>query len=168
MTDNHSTISLIAAVGRRGEIGCRGDHAFHIRADLRRFKQLTLGKPVIMGRRTFESLPKGALPERRNIVITSNVNYSAPGIETADSLEKALAMTAEAPEIMIIGGGQVYAAALPLATRIYLTEVDASLDEADTFFPGIDRSRWSVAIQSDRFTDEATGLPYRFTDLVRQ
>jgi len=77
-------------------------------------------------------------------------------------------MTAEAPEIMIIGGGQVYAAALPLATRIYLTEVDASLDEADTFFPGIDRSRWSVAIQSDRFTDEATGLPYRFTDLVRQ
>lgn len=166
MTDR-PIISLIAAVGHRGEIGCRGDLAFHIRADLRRFKQLTLGKPVIMGRRTFESLPKGALPQRRNIVVTTRRDYSAPGIETAASLDEAIAMCAGAPETMIIGGGQVYAQALPAATRIYLTEVDASLEEADTFFPAIDRSAWTVTAQSEPLDDEASGLTYRFTDLQR-
>lgn len=165
--DNRRIISLIAAVGRHHEIGCRGDLAFHIRADLRHFKELTIGKPIVMGRRTFESLPKGALPHRRNIVITTDPDYSAPGIETAASLEQALAMTADAPETMIIGGGQVYSQALPLATVIYLTEVDASLDEADTFFPEIDREQWTVISQSDTLTDEASGLSYRFVDLQR-
>ncbi|MDE5921785.1 MAG: dihydrofolate reductase, partial [Paramuribaculum sp.] len=104
---------------------------------------------------------------RRNIVITTDPDYSAPGIETAASLEQALAMTADAPETMIIGGGQVYSQALPLATVIYLTEVDASLDEADTFFPEIDREQWTVISQSNTLSDEASGLSYRFVDLQR-
>ena len=156
-TDNRQTVSLIAAVGRNNEIGCRGDLAFHIRrsATLQRTDHRQArgnGAPHI------RVVPKGALPQRRNIVITTDTGHSAPGIETAASLQQALAMTADAPETMIIGGGMVYSEAMPVASRIYLTEVDASLDEADTFFPEIDRNQWTATSQSDTFTDEPTGL----------
>lgn len=133
-------ISIIAAItADRAAIGRRGDLLFHISADLRHFKQLTSGHTVVMGRKTFESLPKGALPDRRNIVVTRNAAWSAPGVETATSIEEAMDLasqtdSASEPEIFIIGGGQLYAAALPLAGRMDLTIVDEPTpSDADTF-----------------------------------
>ena len=163
-------ISIIVAIDRGGAIGRGGDLLYHIREDLRRFKSLTVGNTVVMGRKTFESLPKGALPDRRNIVVTRNPDFSAPGVETASSLEKALEMAAEGPgETFIIGGGQLYARSLPHASRLCLTLVDAPAPaDADTFFPSVDPDRWHIVEQSAPATDPKTGLTYTFTTLARR
>ncbi len=161
----HDNLSIIVAVDRGGGIGRDGDLLYHISADLRRFKQLTMGHPIIMGRRTFESLPKGALPGRRNIVITRNPVYAAPDIEVAASLDEAMALVAGADEAFIIGGASIYAEALPAASRIYLTEVDAET-EADTHFPAIG-PEWRRTDESPAETDPRTGIAYRFLTLTR-
>ena len=160
------TISIIAAIGRNREIGRRGDLAFHISADLRRFKALTMGSPIIMGRKTFESFPNGALPGRRNIVVTRNASYTAHGIETAPSLESAIAMAEGASTVYIIGGGEIYRQALPMATRLDLTLVDAELPDADTFFPHYSDT-FTIAEVTDPETCPKTGLSYRFATLTR-
>jgi len=160
-----SNISIIVAVDRNGGIGRDGDMLYHIQADLRRFKELTMGHPVIMGRRTFESLPKGALPGRRNIVITSNRSYTAPDIETAASLDEALRLVSDADEAFIIGGAGVYAEAMPHASRIYLTEIDATKD-ADTYFPTTG-PEWRRTDESPAATDPRSGVSYRFVTLTR-
>lgn len=160
-----SRITLIAAVGRDGAIGRGGQLVFRIREDMRHFRALTMGKPVVMGRHTFESLP-AALPGRRNIVVTSRAGYAPEGAETAPGLDEAIAMCAGAPEVMIIGGAQLYAAAMPLATCLQLTEIDADTPDADTHFPAIGDG-WREASSSTVFTDEATGLRYRFVALTR-
>lgn len=134
-----SELHIIAAIDRNRAIGFGGDMVYHLSADLKRFKALTLGYPVVMGRRTFESLPKGALPGRRNIVITRNAAYSAPNIETAPSLEAALALCSDAEKTFIIGGGEIYSQALPLADVLDLTEIDDAAPDADTFFPPFDK-----------------------------
>ncbi len=132
-------IHIIAAIDRKGAIGKNGDLLFHLRDDLRRFKAITMGNTLVMGRRTFESLPGGALPGRRNIVITRSADFSAPGVDVAKSPEEAIAMAASGPgDIFVIGGGQIYAATLPLADVLDLTVVDREDPEADTFFPVID------------------------------
>lgn len=132
-------IHIIAAIDRKGAIGKKGDLLFHLRDDLRRFKAITMGNTLVMGRRTFESLPGGALPGRRNIVITRSADFSAPGVDVAKSPEEAIAMAASGPgDIFVIGGGQIYAATLPLADVLDLTVVDREDPEADTFFPVID------------------------------
>lgn len=159
-------LSIIVATAHRNAIGRHGDLPFHLSPDLRHFKEVTLGKPVIMGRKTFESLPKGALPGRRNIVITRQSEYQAPEIETVGSLEEALALVADAPEAMIIGGGEIYRQALPLVDRVYLTEVDADVDEADTFFPPIP-SAFTPTSTTPFATDPKTLLAYRFLILDR-
>lgn len=157
------TISIIAIVARDGAIGRGGDQPFHISEDFRRFKALTLGKPIVMGRRTFEALPKGALPGRRNIVVTRNAEWTAPDVETAPSVEAAIAMASSlSDEVMIIGGGEVYRQAMPLANRLYLTEVDADVEDADTFFPPFDPTEWTLTEQSDYSVDPRSGAPYRF------
>ena len=163
-------ISIIVAIDRGGAIGRGGDLLYHIREDLRRFKALTVGNTVVMGRKTFESLPKGALPDRRNIVVTRNPEFSAPGVETAASLEQAIEMAAEGPgETFIIGGGQLYALGLPHASRLCLTLVDApSPADADTYFPKIDPAEWQIVEQSAPATDPKTGLSYTFTTLSRK
>lgn len=132
--------SIIVAIDRNRAIGNAGDQLFYIREDLRHFKELTLGHPVIMGRKTFEALPRGPLPGRRNIVITRNPAFRPEGAETAPSLEAALALCADAnaDEAFIIGGAQIYALALPLATDLYITEIDAAAPAADTYFPAFD------------------------------
>lgn len=163
MIDN---LSIIVAVDRNGGIGRGGDLLYHISADLRRFKDLTMGHPIIMGRRTFESLPKGALPGRRNIVVTSNSAYTAPGIETAGSVDEALSLVADAREAFVIGGASVYAEAMAHASRIYLTEIDASAEDADTFFPAIG-PEWRRMEESAVETDARSGAGYRFVTLVR-
>lgn len=160
--------SIIVATARSGAIGRGGDLLFHLRDDLRRFKELTMGKPMIMGRRTFESLPGGALPGRRNIVITSSADFSADGAEVARRLSDAMEMAGNVPEIMIIGGGQVYEKAIWFADRIYLTEIDADVTDADTFFPAIDPERWLTMDSSEWLTDPKTGVRFRFVTLERR
>lgn len=167
-------ISIIAAItSDRAAIGRNGDLLFHIPADLRHFKQLTTGHTVVMGRRTFESLPKGALPERRNIVVTRNTAWSAPGAETAHSVADAIALatgngTADC-QVYIIGGGQVYAEALPMAQRLDLTIIDETTPaDADTFFPDIDPGQWQITGLSDPMSDERTGVRFRFITFSRK
>lgn len=163
-------ISIIVAVAKQRAIGASGSIPFHISADLKRFKAITMGKPVVMGRKTFESLPAGALPGRRNIVVTRRSDYAPDGAETAPSLERAFEMASVdgVEEIMVIGGGEIYAQALPSATRIYLTEVEAHYPDADTFFPWIDFEQWTAEEVSEPLRDERTGLSYRFITFRRR
>lgn len=138
-------IHIIVDIDRKGAIGKNGDLLFHLRDDLRRFKAITMGNTLVMGRKTFDSLPGGALPGRRNIVITRSEDFSAPGVETAKSPDEALAMAAAGPgDTFIIGGGQIYAATLPLADVLDLTVVDREAPEADTFFPVIDLDAYRI------------------------
>lgn len=162
-------ISIIVAIDRGGAIGRGGDMLYHIREDLRRFKEITLGNTVVMGRKTFESLPKGALPERRNIVVTRNPGFSAPGAERAASLEEALEMASEGPgETFIIGGGEIYSQALPHASKLYLTIIDApSPEDATVFFPPIDPEEWQISDQTPGGIDPASGVPFSYTTLTR-
>ena len=120
-----TNITIIVAATRDMAIGDRGDLLYHISDDLKRFKSLTMGHPIIMGRKTFESFPKGALPGRRNIVVTRNISYTAPGIETASSVDDAVKMCEGAERAFIIGGGEIYRQALPVADCIELTLIDA-------------------------------------------
>ncbi|MFC6633290.1 dihydrofolate reductase [Microbulbifer taiwanensis] len=135
-------IALIAAVARNGAIGRDNGLPWRISGDLQFFKRTTLGKPVVMGRKTFESIGR-PLPGRVNIVISRNPDWCADGVVCASSLEQALDMAAQsavetgAGEVMVIGGAQIYRQSLPLASRVYLTEVAAAVD-GDAFFPELD------------------------------
>ena len=135
-------ISLVVAVSRNGVIGRDGGLPWHISSDLKRFKEITMGKPVIMGRKTWESLPKRPLPGRRNIVITRQPGYVAAGAELARSVGESLVLCAHEPEVSVIGGGEIYTLFWPLAHRIYLTEVDMVVD-GDTHFPVINPAEWN-------------------------
>ncbi|MEQ1498460.1 MAG: dihydrofolate reductase [Novosphingobium sp.] len=137
---NRSEIFLVAAVAANGVIGAGGEIPWHISADFRRVKALTIGKPLVMGRKTFESLP-GLLPGRRHIVITRDPAWQADGAEVVHDLAAALRL-ANAPHIAIFGGAQIYAEALPLADRIELTEV-ALTPEGDARFPAFNRADWA-------------------------
>lgn len=139
-------IALIVARAENGVIGANGGLPWHLPGDLKHFKELTLGKPCIMGRKTWESLPKKPLPGRSNIVITRNAAYQAEGALVAASLEAALALAAEEnpSEIMIIGGADIFAAALPLASTVYLTEVHDA-PEGDVVMPAFDTLEWIMA-----------------------
>lgn len=138
-------ISMIVAAGRRGEIGRHGTMIWPLPADLRHFRRVTDGAPLIMGRKTWESLPKRPLPGRQNIVITRRHHYRAPGAVVVHSLEEAVATASMAPEIFIIGGAEIYRLALPLASRLYLTAIDAEAPDADTYFPIPDDKEWTVS-----------------------
>ena len=126
-------ISLIVAHDKNRVIGYENDMPWHLPGDLQYFKETTMGKPVIMGRKTYESIGR-PLPGRRNIVISRNVNYTAEGIEVVDSLDAALALVADVPEIMVIGGQQIFTQALPVADRLYITLIDHEF-VGDTYFP---------------------------------
>lgn len=158
--------SIIVAVTRDLAIGKNGDQLYYIKDDLKRFRNLTTGHTIIMGRKTFEALPKGALPNRRNIVVSRQQDLTLTGAEVAASISQALDMAA-GDEIFIIGGAQIYAAALPLAQRIYLTEIEADRPDADTFFPAIDPAVWDNEELSDTITDTASGITYRYRTLNR-
>lgn len=138
------TVHIIAAVEQGGGIGRGGDMLHHLRADLQRFRRLTMGHTLIMGRRTFESLPGGALPGRRNIVVTRNAAFTAPDIETASSLEQALAMAAADSDVYIIGGGVIYEQAMSVADVLDITHIMTHSADADTFFPDIDNELFEL------------------------
>lgn len=154
-------LALIAAVARNGAIGRNNGLLWSDPADLRHFRQATLGCPVIMGRRTWESLPERfrPLPGRRNIVITRQAAFAAPGAETAPNLDEALARLAAAPQVFVIGGGQLYAQALPRAEKLVLTEIDADLD-GDTFFPRWDRTAFTVAARELHRAADGTAFAF--------
>ena len=133
-------VTLIAALGRNRVIGVDGDMPWHLPEDLAHFKATTMGHPLVMGRKTFDSIGR-PLPGRRSIVITRNPQWHHAGVETAHSFTEALALAGPADEVFVVGGGQVYAQALPFAHRMVLTEVEAE-PEGDTHFPQWDPAQW--------------------------
>jgi dihydrofolate reductase len=157
------TLSVIAAVARHGAIGKDNALLARLPDDLKRFRRLTMGHPILMGRKTWDSLGR-PLPGRRNIVITRQPGWRAEGAEAAASLDAALALAAPADEVFVIGGAEVYALALPRADRLLLTEIDAEFD-ADTFFPPWNRADFTLAESEAHRRDD--GLAYRFTTWVR-
>ena len=134
-------ISYVVAVSRNGVIGREGGLPWHISSDLKRFKEITMGKPVVMGRKTWESLPRKPLPGRRNLVITRQRGFVPEGAEVAATPEEALRLAGDAPEVAVIGGGEIYRLFWPLVDRLYLTEVDLEV-EGDTQFPPVSPDEW--------------------------
>ncbi len=161
-------ITLIAAVAKNGAIGYQNKLLYWLPNDLKRFKTLTSGHTIVMGRKTFESLPKGALPNRRNLVLTRNAEFSAPGVEAFPSLLSALAACGNDEEIYVIGGASVYAEALPAADRLCLTFVDDIPEAADAFFPTINVNQWQEVAREDHEPDDRHAYPYSFVDYTRR
>ena len=157
-------ITLIAAMGRNRAIGLEGRMPWHLPAELQHFKQATMGKAIVMGRKTWQSIGR-PLPGRQNIVISRSPDFVAPGAAVSASLEAAIKL-AEAPEIMVIGGGQLYQLALPLARRMILTLIEME-PEADTWFPAWDARHWHQT--KDRYfpANETNGIAYRIVEFER-
>lgn len=159
-------ISIIAALSENRVIGHRNRLPWHLPADLRHFKGLTVGKPIVMGRRTWESLP-GLLPNRLHIVVTADRAYRAEGCLLVHSLDQALEAAAGVPEVMIVGGATLYAQILPRAQRMYLTLVHANL-AGDVFFPDFDNREWRELERESHAEDERNLYPYTFLTLQRE
>lgn len=161
-------INIIAAVDRRMGIGYQNKLLFWLPNDLKRFKALTTGNTIIMGRKTFESLPKGALPNRRNIVLSSRCETTCPGAEVFPSLEKALSSCRPDENVFIIGGASVYRQALPLADALRLTEIDAEAPCVDAYFPDVAPDVWQEKSRESHPIDEKHPCPYAFVDYIRR
>jgi dihydrofolate reductase len=161
-------LSIIVAVAENGAIGKDNDLIWYLSNDLKRFKALTTGHTIIMGRKTFESLPKGALPNRTNVVLTRDINKSFPNCVMLHSVEEIIEKYAEdSEEHFIIGGGQLYADLLPYADRIYLTRVHHSFG-ADVFFPEIKEDVWIVESEEKHSASEKNEYSYSFINLKRK
>ena len=161
-------ISLVAALDRNRAIGRDNDLPWRLPDDLKRFKALTLGKPILMGRKTAESLGR-ALPGRRNLVLTRSGRVPFEGMQAVASLDEALAAARcdDAAELCVIGGAEIYALTLPLATRMYLTHVDVIVEEADAFFPAFDPARWDLVAQESHAADAHHVVAFDFVNYVR-
>jgi dihydrofolate reductase len=146
------TVSLVVAASTNNVIGRDGELPWHLPDDLRHFKRITTGKPVIMGRRTFESIGR-PLPDRQNIVMTRDPDYAAEGCEVVASVAEAMDVAGDADEVMVIGGGQVYRDFLPRADRIYMTRVQAEV-QGDTRFPSIDGNTWRLVSSEHHAADD--------------
>lgn len=157
-------ISLIAAVARNRAIGYQNHLLYWLPNDLKRFKALTTGHTIVMGRRTFESLPKGALPNRRNVVLTHG-NAIFAGAEKYTSIEEVLAACCPDEDVYVIGGASIYEQFMPIADRLCLTEIDDVPVEADAFFP--DYSDWKLVSTEQHEPDERHAFRYRFADYVK-
>lgn len=160
-------IAIIAAIDKNNALGFKNKLLFYLPNDLKRFKALTTGHTVIMGRKTFDSLPKGALPNRRNIVLSRSTRLELPGAEVYASLEEALLHCANNEQVFIMGGASVYKQAMPLADRLYMTEIDAEAAEADVYFPVIDRELWHETKRDVRRADDRHPCNYAFVDYER-
>jgi dihydrofolate reductase len=158
-------INLIVAMARCRVIGRAGTLPWHLPDDLRRFKQITMGYPIVMGRLTYESIGR-PLPGRTNIVVTTRADYAAPGCLVQHSFAEAVATVRDQVEIMVIGGHALYRSALPLAHRIYLTEIDAEI-EGDVFFPEFDRTQWRETAREAHLADATHAYPFSFVVLER-
>ncbi|MBK8284671.1 MAG: dihydrofolate reductase [Ahniella sp.] len=159
-------LRLIAALDRRFAIGIDNRMPWHLPDDLKRFKALTQGSPVLMGRKTAESLGR-ALPKRRNLVLSRERRVPFAGMESVASVDEALALT-DAEVLWVIGGGEVYRLCLERATTMALTHVDTELTEADAWFPAFDPAEWRVVNEEARSPDAAHTFAFRFVDYVRR
>ena len=160
-------ISIIAAVAQNLAIGYENKLLYWLPNDLKRFKALTTGHTIIMGRKTFESLPKGALPNRRNVVLTRS-QITFPGAEVFPSLQAALASCTSEEDVYIIGGASVYKEALSIADRLCLTEIQDTPAQADAFFPQFSKEEWKEAFREEHEPDEKHAHSYSFVDYVKK
>lgn len=158
-------VTLVAAIAENGVIGNGNRLPWHLPADLKRFKALTMGKPILMGRKTFEAIGK-PLPGRRNLVLTRSADFRVPGVETVSSIDAALAADMDAAELMVIGGAEVYRLFLPYAQRMYLTRVHAPI-AGDTRFPHCDWNEWRKVDRSTHPVDDKNAYAMTFITLER-
>ena len=158
-------ISIIVAMDSNGVIGRENELPWHLPADLQHFKHTTMGKPILMGRKTWESIGR-PLPGRTNIVITRDSDYQADGCVVVNSIDAALAAAGEQDEVMVIGGAEFYRQVLPRTDTLYLTRIHASFD-GDTVFPELNAARWHEVERSDRTADEKNPYDYSFIRLER-
>jgi dihydrofolate reductase len=159
-------ISLVVAMARNRVIGSNNALPWRLSEDLKRFKATTLGKPILMGRKTFESIGK-PLPGRRNIVLTRASEWRAEGVEVVRSVEEALQLTRDSQELAVIGGAEIYRLTIPYADRIYLTRVEADVP-GDTLFPELQSEQWSETLAGTHPADERNQYPATFLVLDRQ
>lgn len=162
----HQNLSIIASIGKNNELGAENKLIWKLPDDLKRFRALTLGHAVIMGRKTYESIGR-PLPERKNIIITRQADYKAPGCIVVGSLDDALKAAEGDAEPFVIGGSEIYDAALPLADKLYLTFVDAE-PEADVYFPEVDVREWKFVSKEDHPADEKHAHSFTFTVYKRK
>lgn len=158
-------MNIIVAIGKDGEIGKGGDLIWHISEDLKRFKALTMGHPVIMGRKTWDSLPRKPLPGRRNIVITRQKEFKAEGAEIVNSIDEAVNAT-KGGDAFVIGGAEIYNSFLPYVNRLYLTYVEDECPEADAFLPLDLSSGWELSEESPEFSTPE-GVRYKYLTYQR-
>ena len=158
-------VSAIVATDERGGIGLGGRLPWHLPNDLKRFKALTMGKPIVMGRRTFDSIGR-ALPGRQNVVVSRRPDLVIDGCSVVPSFAAALSAAADAPEVCVIGGAEIYRLALPVTRLVHLTKVHATV-EADTFFPALDAADWKEIAREDHPADERHAYGYSFVTLRR-
>ncbi|OGT22078.1 MAG: hypothetical protein A3C55_03540 [Gammaproteobacteria bacterium RIFCSPHIGHO2_02_FULL_42_13] len=158
-------IIIVAAIAKNNVIGCKNRLPWYLPADLAHFKRLTLHKSIIMGRKTYESIGH-PLPQRDNIVVTSNQNYQAPGCKILHSLQTAID-SADSGDVMVIGGKSLYEQALPIASKMYITRIDVEID-GDVTFPEFDRGQWQETTRETHATDEQNAYPFDFVTLNRR
>ncbi len=161
------SIQAIVAIDENGAIGRQGDLLCHLPADMRHFKEVTMGHSIVMGRKTFESFPRRPLPGRQNIVITRNAAWQYPGVTVANSLEEAIA-AAQTEAVFIIGGAQVYELALPHVDVLHLTVIHARWATADAFFPVLDPSEWQEVSREHHESDHRNAYEFDFITLTRR
>lgn len=176
-TNKQPTLSIIVAQSTNRAIGLNGDMPWHLSGDLKRFKQLTMGHTVVMGHRTWDSLPKRPLPGRRNIVLSQREGFVPEGAEVVCSISelfstlKYAALPPDTPdydEVFIIGGGSIYRMLMPWVNRLYVTWVHKDFPEADTFFPMIDLSEFTKVNETETMTDEKSGLEFSYAEYDRK
>lgn len=159
-------ISLIVAMATNRAIGLNNEMPWHLSADLKKFKQITMGAPILMGRKTYESIGR-LLPGRTNIIISRNSDYQQDGCLVFNSIEQAVASCQQYDEIFVIGGATFYEAMIELADKLYLTEINKEF-EADTFFPVINRAEWKEVAREDILNDSTVDFSYSFITLEKR
>lgn len=164
---NKPIISMIAAIGKNNVLGVKNSLPWRLPADFKHFKELTTGKPVIMGQKTFESIGS-PLPNRKNIIMTLDENLKLDGCIIAHSIDESLRAAEDAEEVMICGGASIYRQFLPLANKMYLTLVDAQIEGADAFFPEFNREEWRELERIENKADDKNEYNYTFITLERK
>ena len=163
----NSNLSIIVALGKNNEIGRKNELLVHLPNDLKRFKELTTGSTVVMGENTYFSLPVRPLPNRRNIVLTFDREKQFPHCEIAYSIEQAMEMTRQDAKVFVIGGASIYQQFLSLASKLYLTKIDAAFADADAFFPPIDFSQWQQIEEVHCKADEKHQYDYSYCTYMK-
>lgn len=161
-------INLIVAIAENNAIGIAGDLLCHLPNDLKHFKEITTGATVVMGKNTFFSLPRRPLPNRRNIVLTTDTEFTYENTEVAHSIEQLYTLLNEEEEVFIIGGGKVYEQFINTVDKLYVTHIHHTWEDADTFFPKIDPNTWQCVSEEHHEADEKHLYPYTFAEYIKK